>query len=32
MVTIENACDKAMQYCVCDFIKSVADSEKCYRI
>ena len=32
MVTIENACEMALQSCGCDFIKSVGENEKCYRI
>lgn len=32
MVTIENACEMALQSCGCDFIKSVGDDGKCYRI
>ena len=32
MITIENACDMALQSCGCDFIKSVGENEKCYRI
>ena len=32
MVTIEKACDKALQSCGCDYIKSVGENEKCYRI
>ena len=31
MVTIENACEMALQSCGCDFIKSVGENEKCYR-
>ena len=32
MVTIENACEMALQSCGCDFIKSVGENKKCYRI
>ena len=32
MVTIENACEMALQSCDCDFIKSVGESKKCYRV
>ena len=32
MVTIENACEMALQSCGCDFIKSVGENVKCYRI
>ena len=32
MVTIENACEMALQSCGCNFIKSVGENEKCYRI
>lgn len=32
MVTIENACEMALQSYGCDFIKSVGENEKCYRV
>ena len=32
MITIESACEMALQSCRCDYIKSVGENGKCYRI